>query len=476
MSHDARPHDRTQTAMASPPRGRESLIGGAPREFSRPVPPPPPTAAPAGARAPAPGSADPSAAAMAAPPYRRDSLIGGGPRADSRPAPLHRAATAFAPEPGSADPSAAAMASPPHRRESLIGGAPRAGWSLARLSRAALLPLLAALLSACGPGDGRTPLVVYSPHGRAMLSAFEQRFEELYPDIDVQWLDMGSQEVLDRLRSERANPQADVWWGAPSGMFQAAAEEGLVAPYSPSWSGQLPADAMHDAGLWHGTYYTPEVIAFNSDAVPLAEAPRDWDDVLDPKWRDKVIIRDPLASGTMRTIFGMIIYRSIRETGDSAAGFEWLRRLDAQTKQYVLNPTLLYQMLARQEGLVTLWAMPDIEELKARTNLPIDYVFPSSGTPLVVDGIALVGGSRHPEAAQAFIEFVGSTEGMLLAAREFFRLPTRQDIPVDSLPPHIQEARRIIVPEPMDWDVLQRRGPSWMRHWDEHIRGRGRRS
>jgi hypothetical protein len=98
--------------------------------------------------------------------------------------------------------------------------------------------------------------------------------------------------------------------------------------------------------------------------------------VLDPRWRGQVLIRDPLASGTMRTIFGMFVQRSLRETGSPEAGFEWLRRLDAQTKEYVLNPTLMYQKLARQEGLITLWTMPDIEMLKARTGYPIDYVFP----------------------------------------------------------------------------------------------------
>src|SRR6266851_9715373 len=66
------------------------------------------------------------------------------------------------------------------------------------------------VLTACSR-DSRTPLVIYSPHGRDLLSLFEHRFEALPPDIDVRWLDMGSQDVYDRVRSERANPQADVW-------------------------------------------------------------------------------------------------------------------------------------------------------------------------------------------------------------------------------------------------------------------------
>ncbi|MBD0320358.1 MAG: extracellular solute-binding protein, partial [Gemmatimonadetes bacterium] len=259
---------------------------------------------------------------------------------------------------------------------------------------------LALVVAACG--DGRETLTVYSPHGRDMLQAFEKRFEALHPEVDVQTVDMGSQEVLDRLRSERANPQADVWFGAPAGTFTDAANDSLLARWTPSWASGLPADAKDPRGFWYGTYVTPEVIAYNSAVITAAEAPKDWDEVLDPKWKGKVLIRDPMASGTMRTIFGMIVDRSVRATGDTAQGFQWLRRLDGQTKEYVLNPTLLYQKLGRQEGLITLWDMPDIEPLRAQ-GYPIDYRYPTSGTPLVVDGIAVLKGAPNPELARRFV-------------------------------------------------------------------------
>jgi iron(III) transport system substrate-binding protein len=342
------------------------------------------------------------------------------------------------------------------------------------LPRTALLALAStALLAGCGGGDGREVLTIYSPHGREMLQAFEKKYETLHPDVDVQFLDMGSQEVLDRLRSERANPQADVWWGAPASTFEDGARDSLLAAFTPSWAGALPADAKSAQGVWYGTYLTPEVIAYNSAAVTAEQAPRDWEDVLDPRWKGKVVIRDPMASGTMRAIFGMMMYRGIRAGGDTTAGYAWLRRLDAQTSQYVLNPTLLYQKLARQEGLITLWDLPDIAALKAKgAAWPIDYVLPSSGTPVLVDGIAVVRGTRHPERAREFVEWAGGA-GVIPAAREFFRLPARTDIPADSLPEDLRRVRAALKAEPLDWALLQQRTPEWMRYWDEHVRGKG---
>jgi iron(III) transport system substrate-binding protein len=344
-----------------------------------------------------------------------------------------------------------------------------------RIITRVLTPLALAALAACGGGDGRQVLTIYSPHGREMLQAFEKRFEAAHPDIDVQALDMGSQEVYERIRSERANPQADVWWGAPSNMFEKAAGDSLLAPFTPGWAASLPPASRDPQGFWFGTYLTPEVIAYNSEAVSAADAPKDWDDVLDPKWKGKVLIRDPMASGTMRTIFGMIVARSVRATGDTAQGFDWLRRLDGNTKQYVLQPTMLYQMIARQEGLVTLWALPDIEMVRARYNYPIEYTIPSSGTPLIVDAVALVRNAPNAEAARLFIEYVGSTAGMVPAVREFYRLPATGGFPQDSMPPRLRAAQARLVAEPLDWELLGRSEAAWMSHWDEHVRNRGAR-
>lgn len=331
---------------------------------------------------------------------------------------------------------------------------------------------LGAVVAASACSDGRTPLVVYSPHGRELLQLAEQRFEAANPDIDVRWLDMGSQDVLDRVRSERANPQADVWFGGPSSLFLRAAADSLLTPHRPTWAASTPARGHGPGDLYFAAYETPAVIAYNSSAVPDSAAPTDWEEVLRPEWAGKVVIRDPIASGTMRTIFGMVVQRSLSATGDTAGGFAWLRRLDAQTREYALNPAILHQKLIRREGTVTLWDLPDIlvEQNKGQ---PFGFTLPTSGTPVIQDAIAVVRGARNPEIANRFIEWVGSQEAQLLAAREVFRLPARTDLPDDSVPAWVRRVRAEMVVEEMDWDLLGRRGAEWMTYWDRNVRGRG---
>jgi iron(III) transport system substrate-binding protein len=340
---------------------------------------------------------------------------------------------------------------------------------IGRVARGWLPAVLFGIAASCS-GDSRTPLVVYSPHGKDLLQYYELAFEKAHADADVQWVDMGSQDVLDRLRSERANPQADVWFGAPSETFARAAKEGLLEPYRPTWASMMPAESHDATDLWYGTYLTPEVIAYNSQLLSAAEAPKDWDDVLDPKWKGKIIIRDPIPSGSMRAIFGAIILRELKRTGSTAAGFDWLRRLDANTKEYVISPTMLYQKLGQREGVLSLYDMPDIETLRQTTKYPIASRIPSSGTPLLVDGIAIVRGTKHAALAKEFYEFVTTPGALKVAAERFVRMPARPDIPGDSLPAWIREARAQIRPMPLDRQMLADSLDSWMKYWDAHVR------
>lgn len=304
-----------------------------------------------------------------------------------------------------------------------------------------------------------------------MLRDFVARYKQAHPDVDVQFLDMGSRQVLERLRAERNRPQADLWWGAAHTTFQTAADENLLTPYRPTWADKVPDYARDSQGRWHGTYETPEVIVYNSDAVRAEDAPKDWDDVLDPRWRDKILIRDPNPSDTMRAIFGGLIWRSYKDTNSPEKGYEWLRKLDANVHEYTADGTLMVQKLARQEGLISLWDMPDVRIYQEQKKLPLAYNIPTSGTPVVIDCIAIVRGAPQEEEAKRFYEFVTTSESLIVSARGYYRIPVRNDIDRKQLPEWMNAP---FARMPLDWDLLRREGNNWMRYWDANIRGRGK--
>ncbi|MCW1929583.1 extracellular solute-binding protein [Bhargavaea beijingensis] len=316
-------------------------------------------------------------------------------------------------------------------------------------------------------GDLEEKVVIYSPHGSDILGDFKQRFEEEY-GIKMEFLDMGSQEILDRIRSEKNNTQADVWWGAPQVNFDQAKDEGLLAEYKPSYADALDDMYYDEDWMWTGTSMTPEVIMYNNKEISEEEAPKDWDDLIDPKWQDELIIRYPLASGTMRTIYSAMIYRTYKDTEDTKEGYEWLEKLDNNTKEYSANPELMYNQLAKGVGSLTVWNMPDAVMLAEEKGYPFGYVLPASGTPVLTEGIAIVKDAPHPKAAEAFYEFVNTPEAAKLLAEKYYRIPTRDD--VTDLPEWITEAEDDIKPMDIDWALFQEKSDEWMDHWDNQIK------
>ena len=326
----------------------------------------------------------------------------------------------------------------------------------------------ASLFSCNRGGTPSRKLLIYTPHGQDLLRESIAQYRALHPDVEVEFLDMGAREVLERVRAERNRPQADLWWGAAHTTFQTAAEENLLAPYRPTWAEKVPATSRDVQDRWYGTYQTPEVIVYNSDAVKAEDVPKDWDDVLDPKWRDRVLIRNPNPSDSMRAIFGAMVWRSYKDTGSPEKGYEWLKRLDANVREYTVDGTLLMQKLVRREGLITLWNLPDVWIYKEQKGFPVDYVFPRSGTPVITDGIAIVHGAPNEADARAFYEFVTTPESLEIAARKYYRMPVRTDIK-GQLPAWMNQP---VNEMPLDWDVLRKNINDWMRYWDTDIRGR----
>jgi iron(III) transport system substrate-binding protein len=344
--------------------------------------------------------------------------------------------------------------------------------------RRLLVLVVLALTAACAPqrpptpgtsasvAGARQPLVIYSPHGDEVLKPFKERFAAAHPEIEVTTIDMGAQGVLDRLRAEQANPGADLWWGAPHTMFAQAADLGLLEPYQPTWSAQLDAAKRDPQHRWYGQYVTPVVAVYNSTAIQPDAAPRDWDDLLAEKWKGKILLRDPKDSGTMRTFIAAMILRQ----PSVDAGYAWLRKLDANTVAYPASPALLFRQLQAQEGVLTPWNLRDYYIQRRDHGYQLGLVLPASGSPLILDGIALVKGGRHLAAAKVFYEFVTAPEQLAWAAERFYCLPARGDVDPARLPADMPKTLRELK---LDWARIRAEGDAWQTHWSEQIKGKG---
>lgn len=336
--------------------------------------------------------------------------------------------------------------------------------------------ILLMLLVACGDSSessnessegGSGDLTIYTARDQAILDEIIPLFEEQYPDIEVQVLTMGAQQIMERVRGEKSNPQADFWWGGTQSAFDLAAKEDLLESFEPEFAASLPDEYKDSEGRWYGEIILPEVIMYNTDVLSEDEAPQDWDDLLDPKWEDEIIIRGVLPSGTMRTIYSAMIFR--QGADDPEAGYEWLRKLDANTKEYAQDPTNLYLKLARQEGTLSLWNLQDILIQSEQHNQPFGFIIPESGAPILVDGVGIIKNAKNIENAKLFAEFIFSSDIRSKLAEEFFQIPTRSDLGEESQPEWLKNLD--INAMELDWEIMTEKEMEWMEYWDQNIKG-----
>ena len=325
----------------------------------------------------------------------------------------------------------------------------------------AVLGLVTLLGAACSPGD---TLVVYSPHGPEMRGEYAAQFEAENPGVRVHIMPMSSQEVFQRISGERNRPACDVWWGAPSTMFAQAASEGLLAPYTPSWAEGVPEAYRDPQDRWYGTFRLPIVIVFNDRHYTPETAPQSWDELAAPEWRDKVAMRRPLESGTLRTFIAAMIIRA----GSEEAGLDYLRALHENTGVYLEKPQFLFDHIRRNPEMVTVWLMTDAVMQRELNNYPFGFVVPPD-TPVITDGIGIVEGAPRRDLAERFYEFVTTREALTEMANEFSKLPARLDIPQEDLP---EWATAQSIDElDMDWAEVEANIAAWCERWEREVYG-----
>ncbi len=316
--------------------------------------------------------------------------------------------------------------------------------------------------------ESKTKVTIYTARDTNVIEYVQPLFEEAYPQYDLEVLNMGAQEILERVRAEAANPQGDFIWGGTEAAFKMAAKEGLLESYAPSFAADFPANYKDPDDLWYGEILLPEVIMYNTDAVAEEDLPKDWDDIITEKYKDQFIIRGVLASGTMRTIYSCMIYA--QGGAEPEKGYEWLKKLDANTKEYAQNPTDMYLKVARQEGTLSLWNLQDVMIQKIVNEQPFGYIIPESGVPILVDAVGIVKGAKNMEGAKAFYEFLFTPEIKLALAENMYQIPAQGDIPEDQLPQWIQELE--LKAMDIDWAVIAENEMTWMTYWDENIKGK----
>lgn len=326
--------------------------------------------------------------------------------------------------------------------------------------------------SGSGAADAGQSLTIYTGRDKDEVAAVVAQFEAAMPQYagKVQTVIAGAQDNLDRMRAEKGNPQGGFLWGGTQQQFEQAAGEGLLQAYEMKSADKITAARKDPGNLWFAEMLLPEVIIYNNQLVKEEDAPKDWSDLVKPEWKGKIVIRDVMPSGTMRTIYSAMVYQAFAKDGKPDAGYDFLKQLDANTVSYAANPDDMYTQLDQGTGVITLWNLQDALIQPLKNKRPWSYVMPTSGAPVLLDAVGIINNPAQSKAAQDFEDFLMDPAMQASLAKDYYQVPAIE-IPDADKPDWL--AKLVLKEMPIDWTELGKNQDTWMTYWADNIKGKG---
>jgi iron(III) transport system substrate-binding protein len=233
-------------------------------------------------------------------------------------------------------------------------------------------------------------------------------FSERYPGLKVNTIRSTGQVAYSRLQQDiRAKvPQCDVFTATDFSHAVALKRQGLLMKYVPENAAKMEPSLrdIDPDGYYHATSANPTIMAYNTNLVSKENAPTNWTDLIDPKWKGKATLSHPGFSG--QTGEWALMMEKLYGKGF----FDKLAANDPQIGRSLGDPVTVLTPGERQIGISS---YSSVLAAKAKGN-PIEAVFPTDGSKVTRSPSFILANAPHPNAAKLFMEFLLSVPGSKL--------------------------------------------------------------
>src|SRR5713101_1038996 len=243
-------------------------------------------------------------------------------------------------------------------------------------------------------------------------------FQEKYPYLNLTILRQPGEKIRTRILTETR--AGKFLWDVVSFNhldMDALAQEGLLAAYaSPETRSGFPGGAVDPEGRWAAIYVRQYVIGYNTRSVPPPEAPKSWEDLLQPKWKEKFAMDE----SDVEWYAAMLDYLG-KEKGPA-----FMRSLARQNPQFRRGHSLLAKLLVAGDFPLALVHAAEMDEAR-RAGAPVDWVRTLDPVITSPSQVAVSARAPHPIGARLLVDLLLSTEGQALI-RDRGRVPARKDV------------------------------------------------
>jgi iron(III) transport system substrate-binding protein len=295
-----------------------------------------------------------------------------------------------------------------------------------RTTRVAMVIGLALAVGA-GPAGAQTvpeaarkegQVVWYSSLGLSLAQKVCDAFNKKNLGITCELNRDGSERIFQKVMQEASANLAiaDVVHTSDISHFLDFKSKGMLAKYAPAGSDKFRAEFKEKDGFYTVLRGTPYVIGYNTQKVAKADAPRRWKDLLDPRWKGKLVHPHPGYSGVVVTgMTGLV----------GAFGWDYFAGLAKNQPLVVQSAEDPPMKVAGAEAWVGVSGEYNLYREQKKGN-PIEIVFPEEGVPFVSSANAVMAKAPHPSAARVFTDWLFGKEAQQILADDGLYVPNEE--------------------------------------------------
>jgi iron(III) transport system substrate-binding protein len=250
-------------------------------------------------------------------------------------------------------------------------------------------------------------VVYYTSTDLPVAEKVAKAFEAKYPGIAVRTERTGAERVFQRIGQEYSSNihAVDVVNSSDAAHFIVWKRDGVLLPYVPEDVAKYPAEHRDVDGQFASFRVWLSIIAYNTNLVKPGDAPKSFADLLDPKWKGKIVKAHPGYSGTIMTA----TYQMQRDLGWSF--FEQLAKQNIMQVQSSADPPKKLDLGER--AVMADGNEYNIFQMK-EAGRPVEPVYATEGSPLIIGPNGIFKSSPNPNAAKLFQAFCLGREAQQL--------------------------------------------------------------
>jgi len=268
-----------------------------------------------------------------------------------------------------------------------------------------------------GAAAAKERVVIYTSLENEEVVEYLKVAKAQLPDLDIQAIRLSTGELGARMLAEKDNPQADCIWGWAVTNMSEFVPKGMLVPYKPKNWGKIPANFKDPKGYWtaidlYAAALVPNTKVLAQKNLPM---PKGWNDLLNPVYKDKLIMPNPASSGTgflqVASLLVLLDPDYKNKPVEQNKAWDFLKKLDKNMGQYIKSGSKPAKLTAAGEYAIGCSFAFVYSSLKKK-GFPVALVMPEEGAGFELEANALLKGAKHEAAAKKFLDWAISQNAM----------------------------------------------------------------